>query len=455
MRLTVGPGELRDPALHGIEHLTGAGAAPMLEAVASAVGAQADVFEISQVSHEPARNCTVTYTGRWRWADGRCTDETVVAAISDDGPVPGASVLVAEPFDAAAFEVGVWRYPFDPSLPGLAASVIPELATEQYGDLVGGRVLPTVVGYRPGRRAVVRLDGPSGRTIWVKVVRPARTERLIEVHGAAVRSGLCVPEVLHAGVGVVVLSHLEGTTLRDRLAAGGTVPHPSSLVPLLTALGSLELEDRPARRRPLADVGAHVASLIATLPDQERRLTRLLDHLEVDRRGDHDAVGAGGVVHGDLHDAQLLCGAGGGVVGMLDLDDVGRGDRADDLGNLIAHTSTMAIVLGGSAGRSAAEWCARTAGLVDRLGLDRSEVARRAAAAALSLATGPLRSCEPEWRARTLDRLDLADSLLGAPPAAGLREKSLRGTSRSTHPHAGERTPSTDVIVASTTRGAS
>lgn len=456
MSLVVGPGELRDPVLQGIEFLTGAGAAPMLDAAAGAVGAQAEEFAISQISHDPARSCTVTYTGRWHWADGRSTDETVVAATSIDGPLPGAAVLVAEPDTGAEFEVGVWRYPFDPALPGLAATVIPELATERFGDLVGHPVVPTVVSYRPGRRAVVRLDGPSGRTAWAKVLRPSRSARLVEVHRAAVSAGLPVPETLVHHDGVVVLSHLTGTTLRDRLLVGRPVPDPLQLAPLLARLGALPLDDRPARRRPLADVAAHVESLVATLPDQTPRLRRLLELLETERRGDPEAVGAGGVVHGDLHDAQLLCTDGDRVSGLLDLDDVGRGDRADDLGNLIAHGATMATALGAVHGRPSLEWCDATGSLVDRLGVDPREVARRAAAAALSLATGPLRACEPRWRARTLDRLALAEALLEGRPDRGgspAREKSLRGHSRSAHPHAGEKEPSNDVNGTSTTGG--
>ncbi len=446
--LSDGPGELCDPALVGIEHLTGAGAAPMIDALADALGARADHFSIAQISHDPARSCTVSYAGSLWWPDGSRTDETFVATTSIDGPPAGASVVVASPVDhdAAPFDVGVWRYPFDPALPGLAHTVIPELATERYGGLLGGAVIPTVVGYRPGRRAVVRLDGPAG-TVWAKVLRPSRVRRLADVHAAAVDAGLPVPALLRADVGVVVLSHLAGDTVRDRLMSGRRVGPPVLMAPVLTQLGELDLGDLRARRAPLSDVGAHVESLVATLPDQESRLRRLLERLDVERRGDHEAVGAGGIVHGDLHDAQLICPHDAGPLeppAMLDLDDVGRGDRADDLGNMIAHASTLAGSLDSDRARPLHAWCADTRELVAALGLDPAEVARRAAAAALSLATGPLRACERDWRRRTLDRLDLADSLA--------REKSLRGTSRRTHPHAGEHT-SCDVTAASTTGG--
>lgn len=453
MTLAPGPGELRDPALAGVEHLTGRGAEPMLDAIAGAVGATAGDFSIAQISHDPAQSCTVSYAGSLHWADGTRTDETVVAVRSVDGPPEGASVLVADPDDPATppFEVGVWRYPYDPALPGLASTVIPELATERHGDLVGGPVTPTVVGYRPGRRAVVRLDGPNG-TVWAKVVRPSRAARLVALHDAAIDAGLPVPTVRRATGDVVVLSHLAGATLRDQVLDAHDVPPPVVLAPLLRRLATLDVDDRPARRRPLADVGVHVASLVATLPDHEARLVELLGRLDVERRGDELAIGAGGVVHGDLHDAQVLC-DDAGVTGLLDLDDVGRGDRADDVANLIAHAATLATTFDATCGRAMRSWCVGTDDLVAALDLDPDEVARRAAAAALSLATGPLRACEPDWRAATLRRIDLAEALAAGPRQLRTREKSLRTTSRPTHPHAGEQGPSTDVATTSTPGG--
>ncbi len=450
-----GPGVLRDPRLPGIEHLTGPGAAPMIEAIAATLGARVGGFEIAQISHTPSSSCTVSYAGSLEWSDGTRTTETLVAVTAVDGPPPGASVLAAQPpaGDESPFQVGVWRYPFDPALPGLAHTVIPELADERYGDLVGTPVVPTVVGYRPGRRAVVRLDGPAG-TVWAKVLRPTKADRLAELHDRAVAAGVVVPVVRRrSDDGVVVLSHLDGTTLRDRLLSGAPGLPPSALAPVLDRLGDLDLGHR-ARRNPLGDVDAHLESLVATLPDQELRLRRLVAALDTDRRGEAEAIGADVVVHGDLHDAQVVLhgGARGVVPALLDLDDMGRGDRADDVANLIAHVGTLATTLEPGRARRLRSWCAEVDGLVAALGLDAAEVARRAAAAALSLATGPLRACEPDWRRSTLDRIALAERLAGSVDASA-RENSLRGASRRTHPHAGEQTASTDVTLASHTGG--
>ena len=44
--------------------------------------------------------------------------------------------------------------------------------------------------------------------------------------------------------------------------------------------------------------------------------------------------------HGDFHEGQLFV-AGGVITGVLDVDTVGPGRRADDLACLLAHLSTV------------------------------------------------------------------------------------------------------------------
>lgn len=450
-----GPGELTDPVLRSVAHLTGPAAGPLIAAAAAELGATAGDSRISQVGHEPGRSCTVTYTTPLTWPDGTVTDETLVATTGIDGPPDGAAVLEADVGLGAPLEVGLWRYPFDPALPGLVHVVVPELAEQFAGGLIGTDVVPTVVSYRPGRRAVVRLDGSAG-SVWVKVLRPARSARLATIHRTLHAAGLAVPGVAHHddGTGLLVLDHLEGETMRTRFTAAPadtglarddrTRPAPAvELADLLVTLGSVDLGDVPARRRPLADVGAHVDSLVVTLPDASARVRRLHERLQVDRRGAPDAIGADVTVHGDLHDGQLVVDAAGTVVGLLDLDDVGRGDRADDLGNLIGHLVTLADTVDASPRRRIVDWLAGIGELSDALGLDPYEVARRGAAATLSLATGPFRSCEPRWQQATVRRIALAEELLlGNVPWPArerpAREKSLRGSSPASHRGAGE-----------------
>ena len=102
--------------------------------------------------------------------------------------------------------------------------------------------------------------------------------------------------------------------------------------------------------------------------------------------------------------------AGGKVVGILDIDTIGPGRRADDLACLIAHMSTIS-------GMSASQ----TAGVHALLRswvpvfderVDPIELRLRASAVVVSLATGPYRVQAPTWREETLAMIDAAGALV-------------------------------------------
>ena len=113
--------------------------------------------------------------------------------------------------------------------------------------------------------------------------------------------------------------------------------------------------------------------------------------------------------HGDFHEGQVHV-ADGRVVGILDVDTIGPGRRADDLACLIAHLSTIQ--------RMNAEQEARVHGLLrswvpvfdERV--DPVELRLRAAAVIISLATGPYRGQEPDWERETIRMVDSAEALV-------------------------------------------
>ena len=404
-----GAAELHDDTLDAVIQLTGDGALPMLGAAMAAAGARLESASIVQVSHEPGVACTVSYAATVAWPDGTVDVETLIAATTRNGPPAGAAVL-----ESGRLTVGVWRYPFDPALPALVDAVHPDLLAHRLGHVGDGPWAPSVVGYRPGRRAVVRVEGPD-RTVYLKLVRPSRAAALAQRHQALFDAGLPVPELLAADLddGLLVLGALPGRVLRDRLlqpaAVGGAVPSAAELSPLLATLGAVELDGATARRRPLVDVSAHVDVLAAVLPEVAERSRALLDRLQVDDPGDPCAIGAGRLVHGDLHDAQVMIDAAGRITGLIDLDDVGIGPVADDLGNLLGHAVTMAHAADDVA--AVRTWVAGVDELARSGGLDPGEVSRRGAAAALSLATGPFRVRQDRWRTATVERIALAEAL--------------------------------------------
>jgi hypothetical protein len=419
-----GAAELTDETLEAVVHLTGPGAVPLLGAAMSAAGAQLVSASIVQVSHEPGVACTVSYDASVVWLDGTVRTETLVAATTSSGPPEGAAVL-----ESGGLSVGVWRYPFDPALPALVDAVYPDRLAQRLSHVGNGPWTPSVVGYRPGRRAVVRVEGPD-RVVYLKLVRPSRAAALARRHQALVEAGLPVPELLAADLddGLLVLGALPGSILRDRLIrpvpagpspGASAVPSSVELAPMLATLASVELGSSPARRRPLADVSAHVDVLAAMLPEMAPRCAALLERLRVDDPGDPAAIGAGRVVHGDLHDAQVMVDDDGRISGLLDLDDVGVGAAADDLGNLLGHAVTMAHAVEHADGPL--QWAAGVDELARLGGVDPAEVARRAAAATLSLATGPFRVREDGWQQATAERIAAAESLLDGDPADRLR----------------------------------
>ena len=102
--------------------------------------------------------------------------------------------------------------------------------------------------------------------------------------------------------------------------------------------------------------------------------------------------------HGDFHEGQVHV-AAGRVVGILDVDTIGPGRRADDLACLIAHLSTIQRMNPVQEAK-VRDLLARWVPVFDRR-VDPVELRLRAAAVVISLATGPYRSQEPNWQDST------------------------------------------------------
>jgi hypothetical protein len=112
--------------------------------------------------------------------------------------------------------------------------------------------------------------------------------------------------------------------------------------------------------------------------------------------------------HGDFHEGQLFV-SNGVITGVLDIDTIGPGRRADDLACMIAHLSTMQ--------RMTAEQAAGLSRLINLwlqvfdTRVDPAELRLRAAGVIVSLATGPFRGQEPNWEAETVRMIESAVSL--------------------------------------------
>jgi hypothetical protein len=350
---------------------------------------------------------TVQYSADVSWSDGRRTREVLAATTGSRIP-PGAAVITDES-DREPLSVGVWRWPLDPALPALrwvasATGVATQLA--RLGLSTGaGRPRLRLRSYRPGRRAVVEAETPEGR-FFLKVVRPSAAGPLVQRHALLAGSVPVPPVLASTDDGAVVLPGLRGTPLRALLRGDGTgLPDAAALDAVLDALPAelvgLDARGRPASGDPAARVNAHASVVGATSPSLLPRLQALTARLATAARGEHATV----PVHGDFYESQLLVG-GGTVVGLLDVDTAGAGARIDDWATLIAH-----LVLQQRLPQNlptAARWTTELLRTAERRWAP-AEFDARVAAALLGLATGPFRVQQPDWPARTEQRLALAE----------------------------------------------
>lgn len=404
--------DLDDAVLPAAPYLLGGGARDLLSVAIGNAGGRLHRCTSVQALYRPGHDLVVRYDTTVDWGDGRALTETLVACTTAAGAPPGTMVL-----QAGDLEVAVWRYPFDPDLPGLAVAVTPSGVAELLGGHVGDGVTLNVRTFRPRRRAVVEATGSTGR-VFLKVVAPQAVARVVDAHRAL--AGLGVPEVVaaHPSEGIVVLAALEGETLHNALGAG-TGPWPAE--PVLDLLAGLRDTEWPGAPRaepgPMVHAAGHAALIERVLPAERDRLRRLVDLV-----GTPADTTPTGIVHGDLHGAQILVGPGGAVSGVLDLDDAGAGQPADDVANLVAHLRSFALGRAAPA-RRRAESLAAALCRDHGTGVDPADLDRRIAASLVAMATSPFRTRQAGWRRMTSARLAAAEAYLRP------HEKTLRAAS--------------------------
>lgn len=384
--------------------LLGADAEGPLRALIETADGELLSFRPRQVNHQPNRATgacatVVQYGAQVRWGDGQIAKETLVMATGGRIP-PKAAVLEGD-----GVRVGIWRWPFDPDLPGLASAVNADAVSALLADLGmgGGTVRLTVRAYRPGRRAVIEASGTHGR-VFLKVVRPHRVEALNAKHRLLAQH-LPVPHSYgYSAEGILVLQALHGSSLRSALAgAAAPLPPTAALEGLLDRL-PLGLAGNPMSGDHLGRA-VHYADVVSgCLPEVRARLDELIGRYAELDAGDHPTV----AVHGDFYEGQILVDRGR-VSGLLDVDTAGTGHRIDEWATMLAHLCVLGL-LHPKARRIKRYGAAVLADVETRF--PATQLRPRISAAVLGLATGPFRVLLPRWPEQTRRRISLAEEWL-------------------------------------------
>jgi hypothetical protein len=384
-----------------LQVLLGDSAHDVLAAAGVAAGFTVDEVLVSQVRYVPGRHVTVQYRTKLTEASGRHSAPALVATWGID--VPEGTPMIS----AGDITVAVWRFPRDPFLPGLAAALdqtaVVKLLTRLGVQTTSVRLRAR--SYRATRRAVVEARGEA-ETIYMKVLRPSRIDALQTRH-TSLAGHVPIPHSLgwSRNLGIVAMQGLGGRTLRQAIEAGAVeLPSPQALVALLDHFPEPGPDAAPVKGAYQRS-GDHARLIGAVLPESSQQLEDLVSRVAT-ATIDEPSV----AVHGDFHSSQVLVDAGR-VVGLVDVDTAGVGQRADDLANLIGQLSTLTLV--SRQPRAIEAYIAQLLAHFDRI-TDPVALRLRIAAVVLGLATGPFRVQSSDWAEETWTRLALAHKWVDA-----------------------------------------
>lgn len=394
----------------GSQLLTGPGVGELLKAAARYAGGELMEWSLEHVDQAPEQSTTATYIATVRWPHGEREELFGVSARSGGQTTPADAK--AQIFNDGNRRVAVWLYPNDPELPGLARAAFPDRMAEVLTSgnvftrpITGEQLSLSMIGYRPRRRAVVKVVAEH-QVFYVKVLRERLFADVYRKHKLLLDAGLPAPQVAMITPDfLLVTRELPGMSLARALFEPGDPCRAEDLVALLDAMP--QSVATLTRRPPWADAVEHYGRLtVAPLPELADEVRWIVHHVE---QGLAHCPEGNEPTHGDFHEGQVRV-EGGRVVGILDVDTIGPGRRADDLACFIGHLMTIQ--------RMNAQQTAKVHDILSRFlpvferRVDGKELRLRAAAVILSLATGPYRSQEPQWAEQTRQMVRSASGLV-------------------------------------------
>ncbi|MDE1558292.1 MULTISPECIES: aminoglycoside phosphotransferase family protein [Actinotignum] len=391
-------------------------------------------WAVHRVNHRPGAGVTVSYTvtARARGEGGRPTGQArekyVCASTAQLSQTFTPTLVRLTHRDTA---VWVWEYPHDPELPALPLAVTPS----RMSAFLGEKVAVELKSYRPTRRAVVKVTTAGGGSAFAKVLRPPAAQSLAKRHRMLGQAGVLAPRVVREDPsGLVLISTLPGEPLANWLARGlgdQSVALFDTLWNLQESLpaAAIHLTHRPA----WADrVGHYAHAAAVALPGIAARahavasgVTEMMASLD---------PGPIVPVHGDFYEANIFVQRGpavgvpapmgtavgapaptgpaapsatGWMAGVIDVDSLGPGYRADDWACLLGHMSVLPHLAPAAYPHLRSilgQWCA----LLEQR-LPAAPVYARAAGVTLSLVAGAARTDGTRWEHDALGRLREAE----------------------------------------------
>lgn len=313
---------------------------------AEMVGPPAPSCHVLDAKYEPGVRAMILYDVGGRLVRGDVVPDTDAGA--DDPTVLPPGVRCS------------W-FPADPELPLLGRLLDPDelgsamarAGLQALVDPRAGASTPriAVLRYRPGKRATLLVSRPTDCIVKAyhdpaKAVAVAKSCVALE---RVVRSGsplVLAPTLAHLPeLAAVVQGAVRGVPLalllegrRAPLTAARSAVRSAALA--LAELHSMTvagLRERPVERE-LHRFGERAARIAAVAPQHGAAFARLADRLDAARAGLSPC--RVGLVHGDCKPSQFL--RRGEQVALLDLDHVGCGEQAADVGTFLASIRQLA-----------------------------------------------------------------------------------------------------------------
>jgi Phosphotransferase enzyme family len=393
--------------------LTSAEVNDLLSAAVDHAGGSLVSWRLDHVDANPRHSTTATYSAAVDWPTGRRNE--LLGASTRAGGRSGNDER-AMIFADGDREVAVWLYPNDPDLPGLPRVAVPNALAALLNEhrvfdhpVTGENIALEMISYRPRRRAVLKAvikTESRRRAFFIKVLREPVYGPTLQRHELLRRARFPAAMVAAATADFILVFHeVPGRPLAQAIFDEAMPCTAESMIMLLDSLPPA-VASLPRRPPWTGAVATYAEMIAAALPALDPQLRWLVAQVSGGLAGMPPGVEP---THGDFHEGQLFV-AKGLITGVIDIDTIGPGRRADDLACMIAHLLTMQ--------RMTAE---QAVGLTRLINLwlqvfdtrvDPAELRLRAAGVIVSLATGPYRGQEPNWESETVRMIESAVGLV-------------------------------------------